>query len=51
MPTIYVSMFGEVNSEENRGLAARAEYLVRARGERFPLEVSFYDAATAHVWG
>lgn len=51
MPVIFVSMFGDVDSEENRALTAKAQQLVRARGELFPLEVCFYDAATAQVWG
>ncbi|QBX36294.1 DUF4917 family protein [Brevundimonas sp. S30B] len=50
VPVVYVSMFGNEDTEENRALAANAEQLVRSRGEQFPLEVVFYDAASAHVW-
>jgi hypothetical protein len=51
IPVIYVSMFGDEATDENQALAANAAQLVRSRGDRFPLEVVFYDAASAHVWG
>ena len=52
---IYVSLFGDPDSANNREVIGRAEVL-RAqrhelRGERYPLDIHFYDAASANVWG
>lgn len=52
---IYISLYGDPDSQQNQEILARAELLaarrVELRGERFPLRVHFYDAQSAHVWG
>lgn len=48
---IYVGIFGDPESDWNRRIIARAEGLADLRHERWPLEVAFYDAASANVWG
>ncbi len=50
-PRIYVSLFGELDRPENVTAVARAEAIARRRPDRFPLEVRFFDAASAKVWG
>lgn len=48
---LYVGIFGDANSIDNKKIIARAHALAAMRHERFPLEVSFFDSATANVWG
>ncbi len=48
---LYVSLHGDAESENNRRIRARAEETARGRPERRPLEISYYDAGSAHVWG
>jgi hypothetical protein len=48
---IYVSIYGDPSSADNRRIIARAEALASARPPRKPLDVTFYDAASAQVWG
>lgn len=48
---LYVGIYGEPDEPVNKGIMARAEALSALRNERWPLEVSFYDAASANVWG
>lgn len=48
---LYVSLFGPQDSVINRGIIARAERMSAARPDRFPLEVVFYSAQEAAVWG
>ncbi|MEV8642358.1 DUF4917 family protein [Mesorhizobium ciceri] len=53
-PLVLVSVYGDPESHANKAVEANASWLVRYRGEvnsRYPLEIVFYDAATAHVWG
>lgn len=50
-PMLYVSLFGDKNSEANKQIVARAERLKAMRKVRDPLNVEFYDAASASVWG
>jgi hypothetical protein len=49
--TIYVSVHGDIGSESNRKLVANAEALKRLRTRGTPLNVIYYDAASANVWG
>ena len=50
-----VSLFGDPASEANKAAIANAVALQEdrraTRGTKFPLRVTFYDAASAHVWG
>lgn len=50
-PKLYVGLFGDPESDANRDIIRRAEGLTRLRGHRNPLEVAYYDSATARVWG
>lgn len=53
--SLLVGIYGDQNSPANQEAIANALHLVdlRAdlRGPRVPLEVHFYNAASAHVWG
>ncbi len=48
--TLYVSIFGDPDSESNRHIIARANALAAGRHEKLPLNVSFIDASTIHIW-
>lgn len=53
-PLLLVSMHGEPDNEANKQIAEHANWLMGYRAEvngRYPLQVEFYDAASAHVWG
>lgn len=53
--SLLVSLYGDPASSANREAIANAEGLVRQRekrrGSRFPLTITYYDAASARVWG
>lgn len=48
---IYVSVHGDIDSESNRRLVANARALASRRTHGAPLNVVYYDAASANVWG
>jgi hypothetical protein len=48
---LYVSLFGSPESLGNKGIVAKAKQLTSMRGDRYPLELEFYDAASARIWG
>jgi hypothetical protein len=48
---LFISLHGNPESEENRGVIVRAEQLRALRHERYPLEIQFFDATTANIWG
>lgn len=48
---LYVSLYGDPSSETNKTVIAATKSMAGQRGEKFPLEVSFFDAASANVWG
>lgn len=48
---MYVSLYGDPNSDTNKQIIERAQNLAAQRQERFPLELAFFDAESAHVWG
>jgi hypothetical protein len=52
---LLVSLYGDPETPGNRTVMQNAETLVRTRdrrrGKRFPLTVTFYDAASARIWG
>lgn len=48
---LYVSLYGNSSSDMNREIIRRAETLRHMRHESVPLEVAYYDAASAKVWG
>ncbi len=47
---LYVSLFGDPASDFNKRIVARANRMALLR-DRYPLEVSFYDAVDAAPWG
>lgn len=47
---LYVSVYGNPESDENRGKMARAQRISDARSDRHPLNVTFFDAGSAAVW-
>lgn len=47
---LYVSIFGDPNSDSNQVIQARAQAMVAARGDAHPLVLRFVDATTVHVW-
>jgi uncharacterized protein DUF4917 len=48
---LFVSLYGDPATEANRAIIARAQRIADARSERYPLEIEFFDAASAEVWG
>lgn len=48
---LYVGIYGDPLAEWNQQIIRRAQALAALRAERWPLEVAFYDAATAKIWG
>ena len=59
LKSLFVGVFGEVNSDENQRLISSATSLIAKRGtfneqiskrQRANLDVSFYDSSTAPVW-
>ena len=50
---LYISVYGDPNSESNREVIARGHQMSanRAGLSRHALAVKFYDAKSAHVWG
>lgn len=50
-PKIYIGIFGDTMSPWNQQIMLQAQGLAAVRPERWPLEVAFYDAASAQVWG
>jgi hypothetical protein len=47
----YIALHGDPNSEGNRNIMRRADAIVRGRPQRRPLSVTYFDAASARVWG
>jgi hypothetical protein len=52
---LLVSIYGDPNSPENKIVVQNAEKIVQqrgpTRGKHQALDVTFYDAASAKVWG
>lgn len=51
---VYISVFGDPDTPQNKKLIRRASDLASQRASRttrFPLEVNFFDANSAAVWG
>lgn len=47
---LFVSLYGDPATPENDRIVRRATLMSERRGTRSPLEVQFYDAASASVW-
>ncbi|GAA5045540.1 DUF4917 family protein [Erythrobacter westpacificensis] len=48
---LYVGIYGDPLTDDNQRIMNRAHELAAMRPDRWPLEVAFYDAASANVWG
>lgn len=48
---LFVSLFGDQNTPDNQAIIQRAYALAARRAEKYPLDVRFFDAESAHVWG
>ncbi|MGE5475155.1 MAG: DUF4917 family protein [Bacteroidales bacterium] len=52
---LFVSIYGDPTAKANKAIIQRAKAMTKARqmhsGHRYPLDVFFYDAESAHVWG
>lgn len=48
---LYVGLYGNPNSDANKHITRRANQLSSSRRGKYPLAVSYYDAASAKVWG
>lgn len=48
---LYIGLYGDPDSADNKRIIARAEEMAGLRHERSPLEIAFYDTASAQVWG
>jgi len=48
---IFVGVYGDPGSDENKRIISKANAMATARAPSKPLSVSFYDAASAKVWG
>ena len=47
---LYVSVFDDPNSDDNRRIVESALAISRGRADEYPLKIAFYDSASAHVW-
>jgi hypothetical protein len=47
---LYISLYGDPDSAPNQQIIARASAIAQRRSPRLPLEVKFFDAATACIW-
>jgi len=48
---LYVGLYGDPLETWNEEIIGRAKWMASLRHEKWPLEVEFYDAETAQVWG
>jgi hypothetical protein len=48
---LYVGLFGDPGTPENMKIMRRANELAQLRKARYPLDVVFFDSASACVWG
>jgi Domain of unknown function (DUF4917) len=51
MAHAYIGLYGDPNSDANKKIIRRADAMVNARRGRIALAVSYFDAASAKVWG
>jgi hypothetical protein len=48
---LYVGIYGDPLHEDNKAIMMRAQALSDLRSARWPLDIEFYNAASANVWG
>ena len=51
IPCIYISLYGDPDSDENKLIRKNAEKLKAMRYRSKPLEITYFDAESAKVWG
>jgi len=51
IPKVYISLYGDPDSDANRRIVASANRIIADRSDRYELEVIFYCAQSANVWG
>jgi hypothetical protein len=47
---LYVGLFGDAISPSNKAIIVRANELAALRSDRYPMDVAFFDSASANVW-
>ncbi|MGN8225537.1 DUF4917 family protein [Gracilimonas sp. BCB1] len=50
-PALYVGIYGDINSPANKRVVEKVEAIKSMRSKRYKLEVKYFDAETAKVWG
>ena len=48
---VYIGLYGDPLSDANKRITRRADQMINARRGRYKLDISYFDAATAKVWG
>lgn len=48
---LYIGLHGDANSDANRRIIRRADQMANNRRRSAPLAISYFDTATAKVWG
>lgn len=48
---LYVGLYGDPSETWNEEIVSRSRWLVSLRADKWPLEIAFYQAETAKVWG
>lgn len=54
IPELFISIYGDIDSEMNQRIVQAANTLIEDRkhfNAKYPLKVTYYDAASAKVWG
>jgi hypothetical protein len=48
---IYMGLYGDIEDSANQLILQKVEALRSERSSRYPLEIHYYDASTAKIWG
>jgi len=54
IPKLFISIYGDINNDYNKQITQVANILIEERNrfnKKYPLEVIYYDASSANVWG
>ena len=51
LPCVYLSIYGDKDSNTNKHIINTAESIKSMRKAGYPLEIKYYDAVSAKVWG
>lgn len=47
---LFVGIYGDLNSDTNKGIQKKIDQLNEMRSDKFPLSISYYDVESANVW-